>query len=157
MKSFCLINIILIFTSWTNDFVYAQAYTKSNENDSTILFTFTDKGVVLKKLRFNSDGIRNGISEEWHYDDKDLDHIIYLYKNGILNEISTVFFNGDIISKSVFEDGVEKINIQLSAALTTDKKLVYIKKVYNTNLCGFIQYKIINGMVVDSLSVPYGR
>lgn len=132
---------------------------KSVDQAGITTLTYTINGKPSKIIRFNKDGLRHGISEEWHYDEDtpEVHHLVYLYEEGVLKEFSMVFGDGKIISKNVYYDGVlvEHTTIDISRSKFPDD-LHYVKQVY-TGSQDYMQYRIANGVVTDSLFVPHVR
>lgn len=140
---------------------YAQqpVVKKVVDKDSITTLTYTINGKPSKIIRFDKDGLRHGISEEWHYDEDtpEVYHHVSLYDRGVLVEASMVAGDGIVISKNVYQDGVLTEHMIINTPKSKFPKDLYYVKLVDVGPRDCWQYNIHNGVVIDSLFVPAKR
>lgn len=146
--------VVMLFS--INCLAQTPVVKKSVDQAGITTLTYTINGKPSKIIRFNKDGLRHGVSEEWHYDEDtpEVHHLVYLYEEGVLKEASQVFDDGQVLWKNVYKEGVRTEHIILDGIYPDDMR--YVKKVY-TGSQDYWLYRISNGLVTDSLFVPHVR
>jgi hypothetical protein len=126
--------------------------TKTYEQDSSITLTYTYNGNIVKIIRMDKTGIRNGISEVYYEDPYTPEYSIIKqnYKKGILVEQTRYSKNGIIISNSVYRNG-ELTYFKHLWRIDDEGNLYYNIEI--NRCCNYIHYKMINDVVQDTIFV----
>lgn len=126
--------------------------TKTYEQDSSITLTYTYNGNIVKIIRMDKTGLRNGISEVYYEDPYTPEYSITKqnYKKGILVEQTCLTKNGIIIYHSVYRNG-ELISDKHFSRMDNKGNIYYNMRI--NRCCNYINYKMINDVVQDTIFV----
>ncbi len=126
--------------------------TKTYEQDSSRTLTYTYNGNIVKIIRMDKNGLRNGISEVYYESPYTPEYSITKqnYKKGILVEQTCLTKNGIITSHSIYKNG-QLIYFKHLLRIDDEGNLFYteIKDIISS----FMQYNIKNETIQDSIFV----
>ncbi len=127
-------------------------------NGKTMFLYYNKSNKLIKKITLLegiNDGIRDGVTEKYIGDSltDEFLRIVYVYKEGFVQEKSFYRKNDLLTLRDVYNRGVMISSLELVTNYTNDGKLHYIKKVYRT--CNYMQYELINDVVIDSTNVRF--
>ncbi|MCL2328131.1 MAG: hypothetical protein FWC39_06405 [Bacteroidetes bacterium] len=147
LKYLCFVIIILLVFS-------CSTYTKKQRTKEGITYYYYNKG-KLTEIRNTKDGIRDGITEVIYDDGIEYTREVAIYKHGILQKVDWYSKDSTLRYNHTFSEyGGELIESWVLTNIDSANNLHYIKKV-TMFPCRFMQYHIINDVVVDSILVQF--